>query len=107
MRCFSLAVSGALGGGSAKPGEGGVVLRGAYDLKPADEDVVRRIGELRDVGSIEGVTDLHEGSNLESIRGTRCIVFSSGSRALEVKVVCCQLAKPGRTTRPPAAQIAA
>lgn len=47
MRCFSLTVSVAFGGGSrGKPGEGGgdVLLRGAYDLKPADEDAVRRIG---------------------------------------------------------------
>lgn len=82
MRCFSLAVSGALGGGSKGPGEGDVVLRGAYDLKPAEEGAVRRTGCPRDVGSIEGVTGLHEGSNLQSIRGTRCIVcFPSDSKA--------------------------
>lgn len=79
MRCFSLTVSVAFGGGSkGEPGGGGdeeVFLRGAYDMKPADEGAVRRIGWFRDVGSIEGVTDLHEGSNLRSIRGTRCIIF--------------------------------
>ena len=77
MRCFSLTVSGAFEGGSKDPGDVGVLLRGAYDLKPAEdeEDAVRRIGWLRDVGSIEGVASLHEGSNLRSIRGTRCIVF--------------------------------
>jgi len=77
MRCFSLAESVALDGGSkGEPGEGGdeVFLRGAYDMKLADEGAVRRIGWLRAVGSIEGVTDVHEGSNLRSIRGTRCIV---------------------------------
>ena len=92
MRCFSLTVSGAFGGGSKGPGEGVVFRRGAYDLKPADEDVVRRIGWLRDVGSIEGVADLHEGINLQSIRGTRCIVFRLARKRWEV--VWSQLAKP-------------
>ena len=96
MRCFSLTVSVAFGGGSkGEPGGGGdeeVFLRGVYDMKPADEGAVRRIGWFRDVGSIEGVTDLHEGSNLRSIRGTRCIIFVwlKGVGSVLV-VVCCQL----------------
>jgi hypothetical protein len=78
MMCFSRTVSVAFGGGSkGEPGEGEEFLRGAYDLKPADEDVVRRIGWLREVGRMEGVADLHGGSNLRSIRGTRCIVGSA------------------------------
>ena len=77
MRCFRRTVRVAFGGGSkgeAGSGEREELLRGAYDLKPADEDV-RRIGWLRDVGRIEVVADLHEGSSLRSIRGTRCIVY--------------------------------
>lgn len=99
MRCFNLTVSDAFGGGSKGPGDGGVFLRGAYDLKPADEEVVRRIGLLRDVGSIEGVADLHLGSNPRSIRGTRCIVFRLARKRWEV--VCCQLAKPKDASSPP------
>jgi len=76
MRCFSRTVRVAPGGGSKGElgdGEREEVLRGAYVLNPADEDVVRRIGWLREVGRIEDVADLHEGSNRQSIRGTRCI----------------------------------
>src|SRR5258708_40136226 len=77
MMCFSRTVSVAFGGGSkGEPGDGEreEFLRGAYTLNPADEDVVRRIGWVRDIGRTEGVADLHEGSNRRSIRGIRCIV---------------------------------
>jgi len=108
MRCFNLAVSVAFGGGSkGEPGERGgeELLRGVYDLKPADEGPVRRIGWLRDVGSIVGVVDLHEGRNLRSIRGTRCIVFRLARR--RCGRTSCSLLSSRTTRRRPKSQTTA
>lgn len=76
---------------------------------------MRRTGGLRVVGSIEGVIGLHEGSNLQSARGTRCIVcllsvwLEGGAKAeggRRWEVVCCQLELPENASSGAASQTA-